>query len=91
MNFINRIECEDMQVELKYCERCGGLFLRAGGATLAYCGPCLAHWVRLLSATPGDARRSGTRKANKPKLDANRTPNQIDSLHAIAIAEVRPC
>ncbi len=27
-------------VELKICERCGGLWLRPGGSTWAYCGPC---------------------------------------------------
>ena len=29
MNFIDKIECTDKPMELKYCERCGGLFLSA--------------------------------------------------------------
>ena len=29
------------QKELKYCERCGGLWLREVGAEAAYCGRCL--------------------------------------------------
>jgi hypothetical protein len=28
------------RLELKVCERCGGLWLRPGGAAWAYCGPC---------------------------------------------------
>jgi len=28
------------RVELKYCERCGGLWLRAAGMAIAYCPPC---------------------------------------------------
>ena len=27
-------------LELKICERCGGLWLRPAGAAWAYCGPC---------------------------------------------------
>lgn len=29
------------QVELKYCERCGGLFLRRQGSRRAYCKTCM--------------------------------------------------
>ncbi len=29
-----------IQMELKYCERCGGLWLRVMGSDLAYCRPC---------------------------------------------------
>lgn len=28
------------RLELKVCERCGGLWLRPGGSTWAYCEPC---------------------------------------------------
>ncbi len=45
MNFTDKIECTDAEVELKYCERCGGLFLRLLGASLIYCGACKAHWA----------------------------------------------
>jgi len=27
-------------LELKYCERCGGLWLRTQGTALPYCAPC---------------------------------------------------
>lgn len=33
---------EAVRVELKYCESCGGLWLRAAGDEVAYCGRCVA-------------------------------------------------
>lgn len=29
-----------VRMELKYCERCGGLLLRRSGEAVVYCGPC---------------------------------------------------
>jgi Zn-finger nucleic acid-binding protein len=34
-------ECEVIQLELKYCERCGGLWLRRRGAADVYCAACV--------------------------------------------------
>jgi ribosomal protein L37AE/L43A len=31
---------EDLRMELKYCERCGGLWLRQCGAGVVYCANC---------------------------------------------------
>ncbi len=31
----------DIQMELKYCERCGGLWLRLKGSEVIYCPSCL--------------------------------------------------
>ncbi len=33
-------KAEVVQLELKYCERCGGLWLRVRGAQSAYCSSC---------------------------------------------------
>ncbi len=54
-----------IQMELKYCERCGGLWLRLRGSELAYCSSCalilagvardprfLAHHVQNRQGTP---------------------------------------
>ena len=30
------------KLELKYCERCGGLWVRPRGSEAVYCGPCAA-------------------------------------------------
>ena len=35
-------EIEVMQLELKYCERCGGLWLRVRGKQEPYCSSCAA-------------------------------------------------
>jgi hypothetical protein len=33
-------EIEIIELELKYCERCGGLWLRVCGSERVYCGAC---------------------------------------------------
>ena len=33
-------QCEVIQLELKYCERCGGLWMRECGSEDRYCGSC---------------------------------------------------
>ena len=52
------------RLELKICERCGGLWLRPGGSGWAYCGPCKRQMdelpvVRLKRAV--GAQRAGER------------------------------
>jgi len=34
------IDSNVIQMELKYCERCGGLWLRLKGSDLVYCAAC---------------------------------------------------
>jgi Zn-finger nucleic acid-binding protein len=41
-----------VHLELKYCERCGGLWLRLKGSELAFCTPCAV----LLSGVARDPR-----------------------------------
>ena len=36
-----------MDVELKYCERCGGLWLRRVGGRQIYCPPCIPKMARV--------------------------------------------
>jgi len=36
-----------LELELKYCERCGGLWLRIVGDDEVYCEPCIPHMARL--------------------------------------------
>ena len=53
MNLIGRMEGQEIRVELKYCERCGGLWLRPQGADGVYCAGCR---VRLAARPdPGEA------------------------------------
>jgi len=35
---------EIVYLELKYCERCGGLWLRRKGEADVYCEPCSLQW-----------------------------------------------
>ena len=37
-------------MELKYCERCGGLWLRPAGSGFSYCPNCAAAMAELPSA-----------------------------------------
>lgn len=41
---------ETEQVELKYCERCGGLWLRLKGSGQVYCSPCVPKMAELAVA-----------------------------------------
>ncbi len=34
------LEAGSIQLELKYCERCGALWLRPQGSDLVFCGSC---------------------------------------------------
>jgi len=90
MDFISEVDSAETGVELKYCERCGGLFLRLCGTSLAYCGTCKNHIVisRPLPVT-GRTRR----KAILPgyRSSANRHALHVTDLCGVAVSEVRPC
>jgi hypothetical protein len=47
-----------LKMELKYCERCGGLWLRPGGAAEVYCPACADAFARADAAfAPRPLRR----------------------------------
>jgi hypothetical protein len=48
-------DLEIVQLELKYCEYCGGLWLRRKGDREVYCAACLTYIVQLPAP---DLRRS---------------------------------
>jgi len=37
----------ETRMELKYCERCGGLWLRPAGSGLSYCESCTRQMAQL--------------------------------------------
>jgi hypothetical protein len=41
----------EVQLELKYCERCGGLWLRPAGGGEVYCGGCARKMAQLPPAS----------------------------------------
>ncbi len=44
-----------IQLELKYCERCGGLWFRPQGSCEVYCAPCAIPMAQV--AMPNRSRR----------------------------------
>ena len=63
MNFDKMDRQDGVTVELKYCERCGGLWLRRKGMTGVYCGGCrarLAEMVRTRRAEAASERKRPT-------------------------------
>jgi hypothetical protein len=52
---------EIVRVELKYCERCGGLWLRIWGSEDVYCPDCIEEVLELPIG----------RKGRKPRLQMN--------------------
>jgi hypothetical protein len=75
MNFISMTRQDDNSVELKYCERCGGLWLRHPGQGIVYCGRCRSQRAALL--------RKGRGRVPQHSL-------QIECLRGVAELEVRP-
>lgn len=59
MDFIGIMEGSEIQVELKYCERCGGLWLRPQGTNGVYCASCRVCLAAM--PNPGEAPRRKTR------------------------------
>jgi len=53
-------------LELKYCERCGGLWLREKGETQVYCAPCALEVAELPAPTK---RRMRPRLPVSDKID----------------------
>ncbi len=97
MNFIS-MESPTNQVELKYCERCGGLFLRVLEADVVFCATCAIQVAELPEPTMLMPKKSA-RKSRAPRLVQGPKPGDMDdfesgvpigSLQAVAM-EVGSC
>jgi|HubBroStandDraft_5_1064220.scaffolds.fasta_scaffold352524_2 hypothetical protein len=84
-------------VQLKYCERCGGLFLRTPDDSLVTCLGCRSS----LAAEPdiAELNRSGQRRKSRPvRLAKGPKPKRrdlhgmapVEYLCAVATAEAQP-
>jgi Zn-finger nucleic acid-binding protein len=51
----------ELQFELKYCERCGGLWLRPMGGEQVYCGSCWSEMNKLPRGSRSKQGASTTR------------------------------
>jgi hypothetical protein len=93
MNFIGKAESAEIQVELKYCERCGGLWLRRLGADGVYCGGCRARLadMRHVEEAPLPNARQGKGGARGVKVsrESLQRPGRIEYLQGVAAVEVR--
>ena len=98
MNFISD-GVSGEQIELKYCERCGGLFLRMVGARIVQCAKCAARLTEQTRLTTRMNVRSQER--NRRPVRLSRGPRNygremqgmtmIDCLQGTAAGEARVC
>ncbi len=54
-----------VQLELKYCERCGGLWLRVRGKDDVYCTACASQIAELPERMPKYGRRKSVRREER--------------------------
>lgn len=92
MNVNDLTEQETIQLDLKYCERCGGLWLRPLKTNGVYCARCKQHFEALparSAAPPLKARRrkSRARASNSQAETAAEGPAQIDYIQGTASME----
>ncbi len=69
---------EVVQLELKYCERCGGLWIRALNSAIIYCAPCAIEMAQV--AIP----RRRNSKAGKVSAPSIERPHQLTLVRAEA-------
>jgi hypothetical protein len=87
MNFVSVLGAKGVAVELKYCERCGGLWLRELGESEVYCGNCR---VRMAEMPRPVYERPSKPRLPCPKPEDLRAQVQIEYLQAVTELEVRP-
>jgi Zn-finger nucleic acid-binding protein len=103
MNFISEMGDQEMHVELKYCERCGGLWLRLQGTDGVHCASCRAHLAARPQPgepTPCKARRRRRVHVREEETDVRKdaqenvrgedfqNPGRVDCLEGMAATEV---
>jgi hypothetical protein len=95
MNFTGTREGTEKKVELKYCERCGGLFLRAPGAGVVYCEGCAscvaAHpdLETVLHSGPQKKSRGARVASGLSRPRHLQASDQIESLRGVESGEAR--
>ncbi len=96
MNFISEMEGQGIHVELKYCERCGGLWLRPQGADGVYCASCRELLAAMPNSEEAPARKARRRKPRLPGASVQegasredlQYPARIDYIEGVAAMEV---
>jgi len=66
-------QLEIVYLELKYCERCGGLWLRRKGESNVYCDSCSLQWQEVGGAnkksSPSYARLRQSLASDRRRVD----------------------
>jgi len=92
MNFMGRMESQEIQVELKYCERCGGLWLRPRGADGVYCASCRVRLAAMPNPEEAPPRQAHRRKVRVQGTGIPResvqSQGRIEYLEGVAAMEV---
>jgi hypothetical protein len=92
MDFMGRMEGDEIQVELKYCERRGGLWLRPQGTDGVYCASCRVFLETRPSPPAVIPRKARDRKRHGPRTNISGEDFQgmarIDYLQGVATMEV---
>ena len=90
MNFMDGMEVGDKLVELKYCERCGGIFLRKPGEQKVFCMLCSLHVARQFAVEVTRERSFLSSKRKKTmRREARVNTGEIRCLQGVACMEVR--
>ncbi len=100
MKFISEMVGQEIHVELKYCERCGGLWLRPQGSDGVYCVGCRAHLEAMPNPGEPPARKARLRRRVRAQKEGTniqkdvqgedlRNPARIESLEGVAAMEVQ--
>jgi hypothetical protein len=77
-------ELQTCQLELKYCERCGALWVRRSGGEESYCAGCAAYIEELPKPKPRGPRQLRLRRK---RAGTNLQAAATESLPARGIAE----
>ena len=77
MNFISMLDTAELAVDLKYCERCGGLWIRARGKETVYCRRCEVQIAQM----PRPKRRYDVRRRKESQ------PEPVRMIDLLGVAE----
>jgi hypothetical protein len=85
MNFLGMIKNEGIQLDLKYCERCGGLWLRPYGTDGVYCAACGAYFAERPKPKDAPLRKPRRRRARKVVEEGEMCSPPVLNLEGVAV------
>jgi len=88
MNVIDVTVEEAIQLDLKYCERCGGLWLRRKGTNGVYCAGCKEHFEALPNRGAAPPRKARRRKSRAAQANPAERSGHIEYIQGTASMEV---